>query len=275
MTSLPFATLIAVYRQDDPALFRAALLSTLSQVVESHQQSRVYLGIDGPINEALERVVSEFEPQIFCIYRSEVNKGLAATLNALIVRLKDEAFVFRMDADDLSLPGRYAAQLAYLDAHPEVDILGTAITEADSASGQERLVRFARDHRDALASIHLRVPVAHATVCFRRRVFDLVQGYPERGTNEDIALWFKCLKAGLRFGNLPQSYLRFHISENFWKRRSLQKAFMELRCYLAGIHTLFGLFTWRYAAPFARFVIRLAPTAVSRWVYASPLRRRD
>ena len=36
-----------------------------------------------------------------------------------------------MDADDIALPDRFEKQIAYLEAHPEVDMVGGAINEID------------------------------------------------------------------------------------------------------------------------------------------------
>ena len=268
---LPVATLLCVYAGDDPALFTAAVQSLLDQEPAPGPafESRIYLGVDGPLPEALERAVTALTSKFYCVYRGQAQQGLARTLNALLMRLGDEHFVFRMDADDLALPQRYRLQLAYLLAHPEIDILGTAMTEVDEAGGPLRTVHFAQGPEDAVARIHRRVPVAHPTVCIRRRVFQAVAGYPVQGTNEDVALWFECARLGFRFDNLRQPLLRYRISAAFWRRRGLRKARSELACYVRGIHALHGLFTWRYVFPLLRFVLRLMPAPLQRVAYGS------
>ncbi len=265
--STTIATLICVYAGDSPKLFCEALDSILHQQLAANVKARIYVGVDGYVGAELDRVIHEYTDRLFLVYRAPVNRGLATTLNELLHRLGDEDFVFRMDADDVSLPNRYQTQLDYMANHPEIDILGTAITEFSTTSGEEREVRFCTGPDDAIASIHKRVPVAHPTVCFRRRVFREVRGYPVVGTNEDIALWFECLRLGFRFDNVPASLLRFRISPNFWQRRSLKKARSELLCYLRGIRSIHGLFTIRYVYPLLRFLIRVAPSFVSKWAY--------
>lgn len=270
--SLPIATLMCVYAGDSPEHFRAALQSIFDQRLRPGVESRIYLGVDGPVSAALEQAILEQSDGLFVVLRSDVNRGLARTLNALIARLTDEEFVFRMDADDLSLPGRFQAQLDYLAAHPEIDILGTAITEVDATTGEERNVSFCVSPQDAARNIHRRVPVAHPTVCFRCGVLRAVRGYPVVGTNEDVALWFECLRLGFKFANLPQSLLRFRISGAFWKRRSCEKAYSELMCYFRGIYSLHGACTPKYVYPVLRLLMRLAPTFVSKWAYRSSFR---
>lgn len=269
MSSL--AVLMAVYRHDDPILLDIALRSTLGQQLPIDHKIHLYLGVDGPIGPELEAIVASHAEQLHRIVRSPDNEGLAATLNKLIRVLGDESYVFRMDADDLSLPTRFRTQLDFLLNHPDVDIVGTDIIEWDRVSGQRRQVAFARDHADAVRKISRRVPVAHPTVCFRRHVFDTVPQYPSVPGNEDIAMWFECLRAGLRFGNVHESLLLYSIGANFWSRRSFAKAMSEFRCYASGIWMLHG-YSWQYVYPVARLLVRICPRFISKLLYDTTMR---
>ena len=266
---MPVATLLCVYAGDRAEHFTAAVESIFNQTLGPEVESRVYLGVDGALTPALAQAVQAVEARLFQIIRSPVCQGLGATLNGLLQKLQDEAFVFRMDADDIALPERYGRQLAYLQQHPDIDVLGTAITEFDELTGATRTVRFATGPEDAQAQLHRRVPVAHPTVCIRRRVFETLHRYPINGSNEDLGLWFACALQGFRFDNLPESLLRYRISPSFWQRRSLDKAGSELRCYLRGIYALRGPWTVAYAFPLMRFLLRLMPTRLARWAYSS------
>lgn len=265
---MAIATIMAVYGGDDPQYFREAIQSIITQELDSDCESRIYLGVDGPIGEPLESVILENAGNLHRVVRSNSNRGLAATLNTLINSLEDEVFVFRMDADDVSLPTRYQMQIMYMEENQKIDILGTAITEFGPGISREREVRFARSSREALKYSHRRVPVAHPTVCFRRSVFDRVHSYPERGTNEDVAFWFACMRAGLTFDNLPYSLLRFRIGPGFWQRRGTRKAWLEFCCYVSGIRTMHGFMTLRYLYPLGRLVMRLAPSGLSKILYS-------
>ena len=265
------AVLIATYERDDPVLLDIALRSVLDQTLPEGHNVRVYLGVDGPISPQLETVIANFDEQLHHIIKSPFNEGLAATLNKLINCLEDESFVFRMDADDLSLPLRFWRQLDHLGQHSDVDIVGTDIIEWDAANDSRRIVTYARDHEDAKRKISRRVPVAHPTVCFRRRVFDVVPHYPMVPGNEDIAMWFECLSKGIRFGNVHEPLLQFTISEGFWSRRRFTKAISEFRCYVTGIWFL-NKYTLDYIYPLARFILRLGPQWLSRLAYNSKFR---
>lgn len=265
------ATLISVYYNDSADLLSDALDSVIKQKLPVNINSRIYVAVDGEISNSLQMVLNCKGSSIYRIIYLEENKGLANALNELISILNDECFVFRMDSDDWSFPNRYIEQLKYFQLNPAVDILGTEIIEYDVVSGATRQIKFAKDHLDAYNKISFRTPVAHPTVCFRRRVLDVVGGYPICGTNEDIALWFKCMKLGFIFGNVPIPLLRFTIGSGFWQRRGFHKAYSEFVCYAKGIWGL-NKFTWKYIFPLSRLLLRLMPTFFAKLIYRSFIR---
>lgn len=265
------AVLIATYAKDDPELLERALRSIFNQNLPEGYRINVYLGVDGPVNHKLQTVIESFHDLLHYVIYSPLNNGLAATLNNLIARLEDEDFVFRMDADDFSLPLRFRRQIEYLLENPDIDIIGTDIVEFDVESKSQNIVAYAFDNDDAKKKIALRVPVAHPTVCFRRRVFRIVPGYPAVRGNEDIAMWFECLRCGLKFGNVHEPLLQFTLDLNFWSRRSFSKSFSELGCYIRGIWSL-NRFSIDYVYPVARFFLRVGPLWLSKYAYRSKYR---
>jgi glycosyltransferase involved in cell wall biosynthesis len=272
--STKIATLIAVYGGDDPLLFCSALHSIFDQHFVEAVESRIYLVVDGLVSSEINDVIEECKNGLYRVHRLDKNRGLAAALNMLIQGLEDEEFIFRMDSDDRSHVGRYQSQLDYFRKNLDIDILGTDIVEIDFKSGIRREVSFCRGPKDALDRLCRGVPVAHPTVCFRRAVLDRVVGYPLTGTNEDIALWFRCAQEGFKFDNVRKPLLDFTVGPNFWSRRSIGKAFSELRCYTTGIWSMNGV-TWKYVYPMLRFLLRIAPRWFARLIYSSSLRRQS
>lgn len=265
------ATIISVYRKDDPILLSNAIDSIVNQGLPKQINHRIYIAIDGPVSDNLIGIIDKSKSFFYKVVYIPSNGGLAAALNELISVLEDEEFVFRMDSDDFSYPSRYLKQLEFMLSNSGVDILGGDIDEFDVASNRMRRVRFARDHREAIKSLAFRVPLAHPTVCMRRRVLDVVKSYPLTGSNEDVAMWFKCAKSGLVFANIHEPLLRYTVNANFWKRRGYQKAFSEFKCYMVGIWEMDKV-TWKYVFPVARLILRLMPSVVSKFFYNSPIR---
>ncbi len=265
-------TLISVYHAEDPVLFRDAIASVVEQKFSLPAEVRIYLGVDGPVPPSMQSAIEDAAPHLYKLLQFDKNRGLAHVLNDLIAAREDEDFFFRMDTDDISLPQRFDRQLRYMLSHPQVDILGTDMLELDTASHSSRLIRYADSHEQARSRIAYRVPVAHPTVCFRASVFDRISGYPIVHFNEDIALWFACMQAGLHFDNLHEPLYQFRMDERFWKRRGLLKAWSEFRAYVTGLWELDGV-TWKYVYPLARFLLRLAPVRLQKIGYSSRFRK--
>lgn len=261
------AVIMSVYHRDDPTQLRESLDSIFSQSISDTDQIRLYLAVDGPVGPKIDQVISEYQGEIFRTFRSEKNVGLAASLNVLILNLEGEPYVFRMDADDVSLPDRFEKQVSFMERNPDVDILGGAILEFGEASPAAHLVQYPVTNSEARRQIAFRSPVAHPTVCFRRTVFDTGSMYPEIKGNEDIAFWFECMKADLVFANLPDPVLRFRISSGFWARRGFQKSKSELGCYLKGLNAIEGP-SFRMAFPILRFLFRLTPEPIRKLGYS-------
>ncbi len=262
---------MSVYHAENPARFERAILSILTQRLSFPVEVRIYLGVDGPIPEQLDAAIRAVEPRLYKIVRFPENRGLVHVLNHLLSAREDEEFLFRMDTDDISRPDRFDRQIKFMVANPDIDILGTDLIEVQEQPAQYRAVHFADDAADARRCIAWRVPVAHPTVCFRASIFDRIKGYPAVLMNEDISMWFECLKAGLRFHNLAEPLYEFTISHDFWARRGLIKSWLEFKSYAVGLWKLEGL-TWRHIFPVARLVFRLLPTPIQRFAYANSLR---
>ncbi|MBV7257579.1 glycosyltransferase [Pacificimonas sp. WHA3] len=262
---------MSVYRNDTKNAFAAAVRSVVEQEgVE--RDIRIYLAIDGPLNEAVSQWIFENEDHFYVVSRSARNIGLAKSLNRLIGMLGNENYVFRMDSDDLCLANRFSLQIDFLDGRPDVDILGGAIIEHDVDSGALRLCHYPLTHSDIVKKMVRLCPFAHPTVVFRRKVLTSGGGYPEMMATQDLAMWFACLQNGARFANLPAPLVIMDVSRAFLGRRSLKKGWHEFGIYLNGILDTRG-YSWTIIYPLVRLVVRSAPVWVRRLVYRSSFRR--
>lgn len=269
------AVIMSVYRAEQPEKFLKAVASLLNQDVEHSIKINIYLGVDGPVPGPLKTAISSVAASFHKLIWFEKNRGLAPVLNDLIRALDDEELVFRMDTDDISYPLRFRRQIDYMLMNPQVDILGTSLVEVDEGTGQRRIVHFGRSNvEDSRKVIARGVPVAHATVCFRKRVFASVPQYPTVPYNEDIALWFQCLKHGQVIHNLRDPLYEYNVGEAFFRRRGIKKSLLELWVYCRGIWALEGL-TFNYIYPLARFALRISPMSLQRIAYRKRSNIRD
>lgn len=98
-----------------------AIESILSQ---TYRNFEFILICDDPSEKTREIIekYSKSDPRIIPYYQKK--EGLVAALNKGC-RLAKGKYIARMDADDISFPGRFEKQLDFLEAHPEIDVCGT------------------------------------------------------------------------------------------------------------------------------------------------------
>lgn len=216
------AVLLAIYKKDNAQYFNSAVSSILSQ---THQDFKILLGVDGPIEGELSMLVREYEQNSkFCVFRFKENRGLASVLNDLIVDANNQGYMYfaRMDADDISLNTRFEKQMKFLQSHTDVDVVGGKIEEIDE-NGQKngKSVTYPLTHEECRRFFRYRDPLAHPASFFRKSYFDKVKGYrPEYRKNQDTMLWFDGFMNGCVFANLPDTVIEFRVSKDFFCRRN-------------------------------------------------------
>lgn len=151
------------------------------------------------------KIISDFsDPRISIL--SQENKGLVLSLNRGIESAIGK-YIARMDADDISLPGRLEKQVSFLGKNPSYAIVGTA-TKIIYEDGKKGIRYRPRNTADIRKNIVRICPFTHSSVMIRKNVFDRVGLYDSSmdGSKEllveDYDLWVRILAAGYDMANL-------------------------------------------------------------------------
>jgi GT2 family glycosyltransferase len=136
----------------------------------------------------------------------QTNGGVIAALNGGLALARGE-FIARMDADDVAHPERFARQVAFLDAHPEIAVIGCAVRLIDESGKPIRDVAYP-DTPEAVAEfLEIGAPLAHPSVMMRRDAVLAVGGYRAAYRHaEDYDLWLRMAQR-YRLANLPDRLL--------------------------------------------------------------------
>jgi glycosyltransferase involved in cell wall biosynthesis len=166
------------------------------------------------------------------VVRSETRGGIAGSCNRGIALARGR-YVARMDHDDVSLPQRFARQVAFLEAHPDVAICGTWVRMFCGG--------WRRDRKLEAGSARIRVlfllfnVLSHPSVMIRRDVLERhALRYDESFESaEDYDLWTRTSWAS-KLANVPQVLLlhRVHpaqISQRGKPRQLDEAAFVRDR----------------------------------------------
>ena len=155
-----------------------------------------------------EIILSYHDPRIVYL-KNEQNLGVAATLNRGLAIAKGE-YIARMDADDISLPERFAKQVAYLDANDDIVVLGTNL-ECFNESGTIRTGWSVSDPEQMKVDMLFACGLAHPSVMMRSDVIRNLDGYdPTYNGLEDYELWCRVLEHH-KITTLPDILLRYRI----------------------------------------------------------------
>lgn len=205
MSSPTVTVLMPIYNAQD--YLREAVDSVLSQSFTDFE----LLAIDDGSTDGSARILSSYSDQRIRVLSNEKNLGLIGTLNRGIGQAKG-LYIIRQDADDISLPGRFAHLVAHMETHPDVAICGSwydGITDGVRHPG----VRYAPDD----ATIRLRhlyqIHISHGTSIWRTSSF-VSHGWlfdPDFRHAEDYDLFVRA-SLSARLANVPEVlYLvRYH-----------------------------------------------------------------
>ena len=173
-------------------------------------------------SRAIADVAAARDPRFRVLHQA--NQGLVAALNR-IAALARAPLIARMDADDIALPARFAAQIAFLDAHPGVGVLGSGCSTIDESGAltnkDEEIVPTAA----IPARLHEGPPLCHPSVIMRRDLLIAVGGYRSAYRHcEDYDLWLR-LAERTTLANLPERLLlyRRHASQVSSRHTLVQK----------------------------------------------------
>ena len=274
---MTISVLISVYKKENPEYLRQALESIWeSQTLKPDQ---IVLVEDGPLPKELEEEIENSKLKIensssttMTVVKLPVNGGLTKALNEGLKYVAGD-LIARMDSDDISESHRFERQVAYLESHPDVDIISGSLQEFDAENECLNVRHYPQTHEECVKFIVKACPLAHPSVMMRRRIFDEGLKYDERyRMSQDIKLWYDAVLAGYRLGNIPEVTLFFRREGDVFRRRSRAKAWNEFKIYMNGIYRLKGLFTLSYRYPIARYIFRNLPPSMVKRIYGSKLR---
>lgn len=133
----------------------------------------------------------------------QARTGLTRSLNRAL-GLARAPLVARLDADDWALPERLERQRGFLQAHPDVGLLGTAAREVDTAGRLLTTVTPPCDDAALRRALIRCNPFVHSSIVTRRALVERAGGYDERlPVVQDYDLWMR-LSRLTRLANLAE-----------------------------------------------------------------------
>ena len=198
--SVPRVSVVICVVDPHPRYFREAVLSVLAQtyrnfellIVEEPSGLRVSDVLNGISDERIRHYCHPHRTSLV----EQRNRGLANARAALIAL---------MDADDICLPERLEKQIAFLDEHPEIDVLGTQLEIIDMNGRRTGYRQYPTGHDALRRALPIFDPIAQPSVMLRKCSAMRAGGYlyTRHKYAEDYELWCRMAKMGYRLANMP------------------------------------------------------------------------
>ncbi len=176
-------------------------------------------------------------PDKIILIRNEVNRKLPYSLNRCLEHATGK-YIARMDGDDKCFPERFEKQIAYLKAHPEMDLVGTAMQRFDESG--LGMTSYAVEDPDYY-TLRNSIPFLHATILTYKYVYDKVKGYtvsPRTERGQDYDLWFRFYHEGFKGHNLKEALYLVREDTNAVRRRSVKVRLNGIRTTIIGYRLL-------------------------------------
>jgi len=236
---------------------------SLREAVESVQRQNFadfeFIIIDDGSTDRTWRLLSDFaarDSRIVLLY-NEKNMGLTRSLNKGLGAAVGD-YIVRQDADDVSLPERLSAQIGFLEKHPDVAAVGSAVRLIDGNGRVGTDAYSPPDHESICAHLLLTNCLCHTALVARSSALKQIGGY-DSGLpySQDYDLWSRLSRMG-KLHALPAVLVcrgTGHPEAIGVKRRleqlgcALQISLRNMRHHLGGRsfdETAYARFWWAY-----------------------------
>jgi len=185
---------------------REAVDSILAQTFTDFE----FIIVDDGSTDATAQILDSYtDPRIIRINNRQ-NVGLSTSLNNGIALAKGE-YIARMDADDISLPERFEKQVAFLNCHLSIGVVGSAIQKINDLGEIIGIASLPTDPELMEWVLLFGSPFVHPSVMMRTDVVINLGGYSTKyNAAQDYEFWGRFSKH-TKLANLSECLLFYRI----------------------------------------------------------------
>lgn len=177
---------------------------------------------DGSTDETPSIIASYDDPRIRCIHNKHDYIGSCN----LLLREARGKYIARMDSDDMMDPERLRVQFEYMEAHPEISVLGTGVKVMGDVDSPYDLSFLPEPTLEYMCKNG--PGIANPSVMMRRADIERckIEYEAEYVLAEDFCFWVRCLMSGLKIHNLQVPLTQYRLSES---QVSVEKSFLQYK----------------------------------------------
>ena len=271
---IKFSVLMPVYYKENPLFFKQALDSILNQTLLPDE---IVIVKDGPLTAELEAIIEKYVskyPQLFNIISQEQNVGQGKARNAGLQACKYN-YIALMDSDDIADLTRFEKQIGYLEKHPEIDCIGSNITEFEVE--QENIISkkvVPLTHDEIFEFGKWRSPMNNMTVIYKKDKVLEVGGYNSFNFGEDYLLFAKMLMNDCKFYNLEECLVNARAGSRMLSKRVGWNKIKQEFLLFHEFKKMGFINNYQFVRNVSlKFLLRVIPNWLRSWIYRRFLRK--
>lgn len=166
---------------------------------------------------------AKHEPRLR-VYHFDQNQGdpVATQFAMSLTNYMNIDYVARMDADDVCLPERFEKQVAFLDAHTDIGVLGANMFCFFDGQTDGHYITNA-PLTDASIKVNFcqaGANILNPTSMYRQSSIKVLNiNYNQGLTACDFGMWIDCAIKGVKFANLPDVLVKYRLHANQASRK--------------------------------------------------------
>jgi len=271
---IEFSVLMPIYYKENPEYFDTALKSVVNQTLMPNE---IVIVKDGVLTKELDAVVEKYVskyPQLFNIVELKENVGQGKARNAGLNACTHN-IVALMDSDDIARQDRFEIQIKYMEQNPDVDVVGSFITEFENNPEVIESIKAVPITHEAIYNFgKWRSPMNNMTVVYKKdKVFE-VGAYNTFNFGEDYLLFAKMLMNGCKFYNFEECLVNARAGSRMLSKRvgwsKIKQEFL-LFCEFRKMGYINNYQFLRNVS--LKFLLRVIPNWLRSWIYRRFLRK--
>lgn len=259
MIRVPKVSVIVPAFNEPVEILEESLTSVMNQTFGDFECIVVDESTQPELAQACERICAR--DSRFRYVHPAARLGLPGSLNLAISMARGELLA-RFDSDDVCLSERLAVQVAFMDYHSEVGVVGAGLEIIDEHGLHIALRHYPQSFAEIARKLQFTTPLAHPSVIYRASIVKSHGAYDTSFRySEDLELWLRWLNKGIIFANVPDVLVKYRQTltqrhSNHWRLNlrarllNFAPSFLFLR--LAGIACI-G--TWSVLPPFFQEIV--------------------
>ncbi len=266
---MKFSVLISIYHKEKAKHFNSAMHSIWKE--QTTKPDEIILVEDGVLTDELYETIDVWKKELtdrLTVISLKENKGLGDALNIGLDNCSYE-IVARMDTDDIADPFRFEKQITFLKENPNIDIVGSWVSEFES--NEHDIVSYRKlpeSHNEIIHFAKKRNPLNHPSVMYKKSIVHKAGGYKKMIWFEDYYLWIRMIMLGAKFHNIQEPLVNMRAGYAQLERRSGFKYAMNELVFQKELLQLRFINHFEFIRNITiRFISRIVPKGFVKLIY--------